>query len=157
MRGASACAITRVAAASDDGAFLALRQGGSKCLDEKDRRAEIDRHLPIEGRRGEAADMVFLEDRGIVDEERGYAQPRRVLDQAGNRGEVGKVGLDDDRRPAGLGDHGGQRLGLFLRCVAVDGDRPAMLGEILDDGAADAARAAGDKGDFPERCHGGLV
>jgi len=47
----------------------------------------------------------------------------------------------------------GRAVGLFLRSAA-EGDRGAFVEEALDDAAADAASAAGDRGKFTgERFH----
>jgi hypothetical protein len=72
----------------------------------------------------------------------------RGVEQAGHGSRVRDVGLGGDGAAAGRFDLGDQGLGRFSLAGVVDDDDEAVLRQALRDGGADAARCAGDDGDF---------
>ena len=95
-----------------------------------------------------------LVNRGIVDHDMqtvhvgGYA-----ADHGLDRRRVGQVGLDNAVRPAAQRGQGFLGRGAIL--IIVNGDPPALPGELLGDGAPDTPGCAGDQGDFICQAHAG--
>ena len=90
----------------------------------------------------------MFEDRGIVDQH--GQRPQRgdgIGDDPGGCRRIGEIAGDDRDAPAFFPNCRRKPIGLVARTIAVDGHRPAMRGDILDDGAADAPGAAGDERD----------
>ena len=123
--------------------FVYLRLRGER-LAEKQRRAQIDRHLPVEARRVERADLVRLEARGVVDQQRERPERGgRRADKSGDRRMIREVRLHDAGAPAGAHDVVAQRLGLPHRALRMDRDRVSGRVQRERDRAADAARPSG--------------
>ncbi len=59
---------------------------------------------------------------------------------------IGEVAGNDGGPAAAGNDRVGNGLRFIRRAVVMDRHGPSVGGEILDDGASDAARAAGDQG-----------
>ena len=85
----------------DDGALRARRQPRGEALREQQRRAQIDRHLPLIDLQREILGAVRLEHRSVIDEQR--QRPKNALgalDQPSRLQRVGKVGRDGLRARA---------------------------------------------------------
>jgi hypothetical protein len=124
-RSCKAGAVGRDAACGDKAAgFAHVRQS---CLDSDKDRTDIDRDHPIE-----ICNVVVIRhatdvNSGIVDKNVDAAQAIDGLCHGSfHRVGIGTVGLDRQRRPAGLLDLGGKRLRAILRCGIAEGDVRAI-------------------------------
>jgi hypothetical protein len=94
------------------------------------------------------AECVAFIGGGIVDEERRRAEGGDRLGHDAADGFRLREVRHNDRGSAALGiDRGSKRIAFSARTVDVNRHRPAIRGEVLDDGAADPARPARDDGD----------
>ena len=93
---------------------------------EKQRRAQIDGELAVEARGIERADLVRLEARGVVDQQR--QRPERAggrRDESGDRRVIAEVRAHHGGAPARAHDLVAQRLGLRDGALRMDRDRVA--------------------------------
>jgi hypothetical protein len=134
----------------DDGAVLVLGQLPGEVTGQEGGRAQVDGEVPLPKVGPNASDLVGLEKRGVVDEQRHGAERRASLaEKTLDRGEVGKVRLHDRSAPASLLNGGLHLLRVGAGAAVVNGDGVALVGEAERDGAADPFRRAGDEGRMP--------
>src|SRR6185437_16333325 len=130
----------------DERAARAQAVGGE--LGEDEGAADVGAVHAVEVGQVKGRDRRQEHDPGRVDDDVDAAELRLDrVERRRHRDLVGDVASDGDRLAAGRADLRGERLGALRVAGVVDRDGEAVLGEALDDAAADAAGASGDEGD----------